>query len=132
MAEDIPEAELLRKRQRLTIESEANKQATADSTASAVHSRAFASLERHITPPPRRKKPATPSMVSEQETVTVATTNTEKPRILPSPVQLTRVEDLPAGQNVDTVTLKDILGDPMIKECWQFNYLFDLDFLMSV
>lgn len=33
--------------------------------------------------------------------------------------------------NEDTVRLRDILGDPMIRECWQFNYLFDVDFLMS-
>jgi hypothetical protein len=22
------------------------------------------------------------------------------------------------------------LGDPLIKECWNFNFLFDLDFVM--
>lgn len=32
---------------------------------------------------------------------------------------------------MDTVRLRDILGEPMIRECWQFNYLFDVDFLMS-
>lgn len=32
---------------------------------------------------------------------------------------------------MDTVRLRDILGDPMIRECWQFNYLIDVDFLMS-
>ncbi|KAI9714681.1 MAG: hypothetical protein M1812_006346 [Candelaria pacifica] len=48
-----------------------------------------------------------------------------------SPFQLTRIRDLAAPNNVDTVGIKDILGDPLIKECWQFNYLFDIDFLMS-
>jgi tyrosyl-DNA phosphodiesterase-1 len=24
-----------------------------------------------------------------------------------------------------------MLGDPMIRECWQFNYLHDVDFIMS-
>ena len=48
-----------------------------------------------------------------------------------SPVQLTHIRDLPDGNNVDAVRLRDILGDPMIRECWQFNYLFDVDFLMS-
>ncbi|KAI9749617.1 MAG: hypothetical protein M1835_001517, partial [Candelina submexicana] len=48
-----------------------------------------------------------------------------------SPIQLTRIRDLAASSNVDTVRLKDLLGDPLIKECWQFNYLFDIDFLMS-
>ncbi|KAL2135750.1 hypothetical protein VTI74DRAFT_7120 [Chaetomium olivicolor] len=33
--------------------------------------------------------------------------------------------------NQDVVTLKDILGDPLISECWEFNFLHDIDFLMS-
>ncbi|KZF25388.1 tyrosyl-DNA phosphodiesterase 1 [Xylona heveae TC161] len=52
-------------------------------------------------------------------------------KIVPSPIQLSRIRDLSAQNNIDTVQLKDILGDPLIKECWQFNYLFDLDFLMG-
>ncbi|KAJ6077435.1 uncharacterized protein N7446_000371 [Penicillium canescens] len=55
------------------------------------------------------------------------------PKIIDSPIQLTHIRDLPTskGYNVDTVRLRDILGDPMIRECWQFNYLIDVDFLMS-
>jgi tyrosyl-DNA phosphodiesterase-1 len=55
------------------------------------------------------------------------------PRLIPSPVQLTHIVDYPAskGYNVDAVKLRDILGDPMIRECWQFNYMFDVDFLMN-
>ncbi|TID23623.1 tyrosyl-DNA phosphodiesterase 1 [Venturia nashicola] len=52
-------------------------------------------------------------------------------RILPSPIQLTRIQNLPSSHNVDTVSLRDLIGDPMIKECWQFNYLLDLDFIMN-
>ncbi|KAG9688083.1 phospholipase D/nuclease, partial [Aureobasidium melanogenum] len=56
----------------------------------------------------------------------------EKPTTTqPSPFQLTRIRDLPASANVDTVTLSDILGDPMIKEQWQFNFFLDIDFIMS-
>jgi tyrosyl-DNA phosphodiesterase-1 len=47
-----------------------------------------------------------------------------------SPVQLTHIEHLAPHQNVDTVRLKDILGNPLIKECWNFNFLFDIDFVM--
>ncbi len=50
--------------------------------------------------------------------------------MISSPVQLTRIRDLNASNNVDTVGLGEILGDPLIRECWQFNYLFDVDFLM--
>ncbi|KAK6224658.1 tyrosyl-DNA phosphodiesterase [Colletotrichum tabaci] len=48
-----------------------------------------------------------------------------------SPFQLTRIRDLPEAANKDTVTLKDILGDPLIAECWEFNFLHDIHFLMS-
>ena len=54
----------------------------------------------------------------------------ETATLYPSPVQLNLVEELPASSNVDCVSLGSILGDPMIKECWLFNYLFDMDFVM--
>ena len=53
-----------------------------------------------------------------------------KPKVVPSPVQLNFIEELPAVSNVNTISLGSILGDPMIKECWLFNYLFDMDFIM--
>lgn len=55
----------------------------------------------------------------------------ESPKIIKSPFQLTSIKDLPATSNQDAVSLKDILGDPLISECWEFNYLHDLDFLME-
>lgn len=48
-----------------------------------------------------------------------------------SPWQLTWIRDLPKGQNQDAVTLKDLLGDPLISECWEFNFLHDINFLMD-
>ena len=53
-----------------------------------------------------------------------------KPKVVPSPIQLNFIEELPAISNVNTISLGSILGDPMIKECWLFNYLFDMDFIM--
>ncbi|KAL2754457.1 hypothetical protein ACRALDRAFT_1081484 [Sodiomyces alcalophilus JCM 7366] len=73
---------------------------------------ALSSLNRPISPPPPKRQ------------------RTESTKIR-SPFQLTRIRDLPASSNQDTVTLADILGDPLISECWEFNYLHDLDFLMS-
>ncbi|KAF2002350.1 phospholipase D/nuclease [Amniculicola lignicola CBS 123094] len=58
--------------------------------------------------------------------------NARSTRFIWSPVQLTRIRDLPESDNVDTVGLEDILGDPMIKECWNFNFLFDVEFLMGM
>ncbi|KAF1982772.1 phospholipase D/nuclease, partial [Aulographum hederae CBS 113979] len=48
-----------------------------------------------------------------------------------SPFKLTRIRDLPPASNVDTVSISDILGSPMIKEVWIFNFLFDIDFIMA-
>ncbi|OKO96415.1 hypothetical protein PENSUB_10590 [Penicillium subrubescens] len=103
------------------------------------------SLHRSITPPPRaRSQPQVvanslcPDLKSDQlegdKSQTIETSSTrETHRLISSPIQLTHIRDFleSRGYNIDTVKLRDILGDPMIRECWQFNYLFDVDFLMS-
>lgn len=97
------------------------------------HSPNLASLHRSITPPPARpgRVPLSPHQNSEKKDT--PTTNTNQPQLIPSPIQLTHIRDFSDSlkNNEDTVRLRDILGDPMIRECWQFNYLFDVDFLMS-
>ncbi|PYH87336.1 phospholipase D/nuclease, partial [Aspergillus ellipticus CBS 707.79] len=51
---------------------------------------------------------------------------------IPSPINLTHIASLPptSPSNTSTLRLRDILNDPLIRECWQFNYLIDVDFLM--
>ena len=51
--------------------------------------------------------------------------------VVSSPIKLSTVNGVSASDNIDTLSLRDILGDPLIKECWLFNYLFDVDFIMS-
>lgn len=75
-------------------------------------------LTSSISPPPLRR-----SKKVEAET--------SKPKVMKSPFQITWIQDLPESSNVDAVSLKDILGHPLIAECWEFNYLHDLDFLME-
>ena len=96
-------------------------------------SRLIPSLERVITPPDTGK--ASADTIASSSTNDHSASSTEDSvsselKILPSPFQLTHVRDLPSTSNMDTVSLSDILGDPLIKECWQFNYLFDVDFIM--
>lgn len=105
----------------------------------------LASLHRSITPPPRALSqsravanslcpdPRSDRLEGEKFQPIETSTTSKTPRLISSPIQLTHIRDFPEsrGYNVDTVKLRDILGDPMIKECWQFNYLFDVDFLMS-
>ncbi|OJD28149.1 hypothetical protein ACJ73_00454 [Blastomyces percursus] len=90
----------------------------------------LASLKRPITPPSRRQLSGQPSTSNPNITHGKAPST---PKNIPSPIQLTHIRDFPAssGGNADAVRLRDILGDPLIKECWQFNYMFDVDFLMS-
>ncbi|OTA59236.1 tyrosyl-DNA phosphodiesterase [Hypoxylon sp. EC38] len=52
-------------------------------------------------------------------------------KLISSPIRLTTIKDLPEESNVGALSLHDLLGDPLIAECWEFNYLHDVDFLMS-
>lgn len=96
------------------------------------------SLSRSISPPARRI-PRAPDVVETSRLSGLTSVDQLKPnkssssrsiKMVSSPVQLSRVQELAASNNIDTVSLKDILGDPLIKDCWAFNYLFDVDFLM--
>lgn len=111
----------------------------------------LASLSRSVTPPltTREKRPLNNQQTEHTDHTDHAQQNIDsirsrkpndeiKPsitegqlRIIRSPIQLTHIRDLPTDKNIDTVRLHDILGDPMIRECWQFNYCFDVDFVMS-
>src|ERR1700760_4099034 len=102
------------------------------------------SLERQISPPPSRKDTKSPPKQfaresppqDEKDTAvgnaakafssSLHVVQNTKPRI-PSPFQLTKIQDLPDDFNVDTVTLDDLLGRENLKEVWLFDYLFDLD-----
>jgi tyrosyl-DNA phosphodiesterase-1 len=103
------------------------------------------SLSRPITPPPSKRSQSEPidslglqrkqkRPVGDLESASIARKDEELPSpdstFLPSQFQLTRIKDLSSAQNVDTIGLGDILGDPLIKQCWNFNFLFDLDFVM--
>ena len=96
-----------------------------------------------ISPPPKRnasaknghlQNPLSTDTNAVRTNATLASDNDNvgrpKAKVVPSPVQLNFIEELPAISNVNTISLGSILGDPMIKECWLFNYLFDMDFIM--
>ncbi|KAM0488260.1 hypothetical protein ACHAP7_001252 [Fusarium lateritium] len=68
------------------------------------------SLQRSISPPRKRNK----------QSATIK-----------SPWQLTWIQNLPESDNKDAVSLRDLLGDPLISECWEFNFLHDIPFLMN-
>jgi tyrosyl-DNA phosphodiesterase-1 len=89
------------------------------------------SLATPITPPQRKARLQTEPLNSSHQASAEASQAIQLPGAVRSPFQLTTIQDLPATLNADTVTLKGLLGDPLIAECWEFNYLHDLDFLME-
>ncbi|RAK99165.1 phospholipase D/nuclease [Aspergillus ibericus CBS 121593] len=90
------------------------------------------SLSRATAPPPHPTSPR-PQAQHQANSNHKNTKNNEKKKTVPSPIQLTHIRDLPqtTTHNLSTIQLHDLLGSPLIRECWQFNYLFDVDFLMS-
>ncbi|KAI1308095.1 tyrosyl-DNA phosphodiesterase [Xylaria venustula] len=73
---------------------------------------------------------ATPSSLSHPISPPRKKNKREKTR-LASPFQLTSIRDLSESDNVGAVTLNDLVGDPLIAELWDFNYLHDIDFLLG-
>ncbi|KAK4125552.1 phospholipase D/nuclease [Parathielavia appendiculata] len=84
------------------------------------------SLSHPVSPPLKKRRLAVPAEDKKPHVQ-----SSIRPRVFKSPFRLTKVRNLPPEMNKDTVTLKDILGDPLIAECWEFNYLHDIDFLMA-
>lgn len=113
-------------------------------------------LSHPISPPPRKKpRPRGPlteqseeleikppwslasingvskEQAAEDTSSSTRSQNGTSSHVFSSPFHLTWVQDLPDAANTDAVTLRDLLGDPLIAECWEFNYLHDIDFLMA-
>lgn len=119
----------------------------------------LSSVSRSISPPPSRSSTPTrqatesitapvpavapkhkpvaeaPPRVSKHEaTGTDPTTEVDigsQVKLVASPFQLTKIRGLQPSKNLDTISLPSILGNPLIKEAWIFNYCFDVDWLMG-
>ncbi|KAL9579032.1 MAG: hypothetical protein Q9203_006869 [Teloschistes exilis] len=126
-------------------------ESTSEAGASAKHQRTLGDEERAhgksrapISPPPTRRSVPNPSTeqvinhLRKDEALPEHISGQAKTDqnqvtapLMASTIHLSTVKGLPATHNVDTVSLRDILGDPLIEECWLFNYLIDVDFIMS-
>ncbi|CAI4211350.1 unnamed protein product [Parascedosporium putredinis] len=71
------------------------------------------SLTRSVSPPPKKRSVR------------------DAPTLLSSPFQLIRIDGLLNRYNRGTVTLKSLVGDPLLKECWNFNYMHDIEYIMD-
>lgn len=52
-------------------------------------------------------------------------------RTIASPFKLLKTQGVSSDDNYNTVSLRDILGDPLIKQAWIFNFCFDVDWTMK-
>ncbi|KAK5633023.1 hypothetical protein RRF57_008737 [Xylaria bambusicola] len=84
----------------------------------------------HTLGSPRDAERVTPSSLSHPISPPTKKAKTER-KILSSPFRLTSIRDLSDADNVGAVSLNDLVGDPLISELWDFNYLHDIDFLMG-
>lgn len=102
------------KRRRIELEGEANSLNSQSKSST---------LDAPISPPTKKRcDEPTPSDWIKRENRT---------KFVSSPVSLIRVAPLSPSENIDTVSILDLLGDPLIKECWAFNFLFDVEWLLS-
>ncbi|MCJ1312929.1 hypothetical protein MMC25_006605 [Agyrium rufum] len=98
--------------------------------------------DRSISPPVIAKPSSEPATISIPHVAALSVT--EVPRIssaspsmstvnhlISSPFHLTTVHALTPSNNIDCVRLEELLHNPLIKECWAFNYLFDVGFLLG-
>ena len=112
--------------------SSSNEQNVLDSSRKSISPPAIRRRLLSIDSPPHSKHDHVATVPSSSP----SSTSSKKPaspsgrKMVPSPIQLSTVSELPVSSNVDSVSLKDILCDPLIKECWLFNYLVDVDFVM--
>ncbi|KAL1898565.1 hypothetical protein Sste5346_003469 [Sporothrix stenoceras] len=94
-----------------------------------------------VSPPRKRRRQEdkldVPVLAPDDVAADAAVKDEKGPETMPShpalrsPFHLTAIYDLPASANVDTLTVRDVFGDPRVVECWEFNFLHDLDFLMG-
>lgn len=52
-------------------------------------------------------------------------------RTFASPFRLLKTQGVSSDDNYNTISLRDILGDPLIKQAWIFNFCFDVDWTMK-
>ncbi|KAK6523579.1 hypothetical protein TWF281_001560 [Arthrobotrys megalospora] len=113
------------------------------------------SLNRDISPPPLRRKAngsvppvatssnhlatpsssiTTPDPGAKSANISAASNpevSNKSTLIISSPFKLTQIRNLPANKNIDAITISDILGSPLIREIWSFNFMHDLEWMVS-
>lgn len=88
-------------------------------------------IHRPISPPPRkRRKTGGSSGVRSTTTTTPLHSQIDDIHIIRSPIRLYTIKNLDASENVDTITLQEILyPQSTLDELWSINFMTDMPFL---
>lgn len=127
---------------------------TSDEEHPAAHKKLI-SLTRTVSPPPTRRRKVesatkaesssaatTSSLIdltaSDDEDATIKPTSARNAELaavstpIPNvPFTLTHITSLPASANTGATTLHSLIGSPLLRELWVFNYCINLPFIMS-
>lgn len=106
------------------------------------------SMSKDISPPPLKRRKTVPVISATNATTEndpdssspepnqprskydgFPTAPPTRPPIHTSPFLLTTIRDLPPSANEGAVSLKQLIGDPLVKKLWCINYLIDVDFV---
>src|SRR5271163_4582140 len=97
----------------------------------------MSSLERPISPPPRKRPRAAGEDERPPSKKPVGDVKVDTPhddiRVISSPIRLYRIKDLPDSENADTVTLRELLSpQSTLDELWTINFMTDMEFLRGL
>jgi len=90
------------------------------------------SIDRPISPPIRKRPRPTddPVVIVSKRNAPPSSSTPDDIHIIRSPIRLYRIKDLDASENVDTVTLREVLSpQATIEELWSINFMTDMLFL---
>ena len=101
-------------------------------------------LDRPISPPLRKRRrndmeESSSGTVKKQQNTASPVASQVLPkidvdiRVVPSPIHLYSIKDLPASENVECLNLKDIFSpQSTLDEIWTFNFMHNMEFLREL
>lgn len=95
----------------------------------------MSSIDRPISPPIRkRRRTAHDDLVGRSKhTILSSSIHLDDIRVIRSPIRLYRIKDLDVSENVDTVTLQEILSPrSTLDELWSINFMTDMSFIRHI
>src|SRR5271170_6667056 len=101
----------------------------------------MSSLDRPISPPPRKRRRSPSQEVetpSKKKTPKVNSSDTAKDdnhneiQVIRSPIRLYSIKDLPDSENIDAISIREVLCASTLTEMWSFNFMTNMPWLRDL